>query len=287
MLSHDAIDRKSKIDNRIWELDFIRGVCIILMVMDHLFYSLSYIFSEAWLASGNDWAIKTIQFAQRYFTSDLRASIRPLVLWAFFLICGISSSFSRSNIKRGIQLVVVALVITLGTQLIEQHLNFSNIVIRFGVIHMLAVSILVWSMIDLILRDRYKTAVACFGLGIALIILNINFDYFFKDIVVDNNNYAFIHTSLLTSRQGVYSADYFPLLPHMAKFMIGAALGPILYKNKKTLMPFLDYFRWYRPINFLGRNTLIIFILHQPIITSLIALISAWLITNGDYIIFQ
>lgn len=286
MLNQNTLDKVSKYRNRIWELDFIRGVCIILMVMDHLFYSVSNIFNASWLASGNEWAQNAVHFMRDYFQSDLRYTVRPYVLWAFFLICGISSSFSRSNIKRGIQLVVVAYILTLGTYILESNFDFSRVIIRFGVLHMLAISILVWCIIDLICKDDYRTAACCLGFGIIILLLDSNIGFFVDTYAIDNNNFAFIHRVFLASSQGSYSADYFPLIPHMGKFMIGAAIGPVIYKKRKTIFPLLDKFSWYRPINFLGRNTLIIFIFHQPVIGLLLAIISAWFITNGDFVIF-
>ena len=36
------------------------------------------------------------------------------------------------------------------------------------------------------------------------------------------------------------SADYFPLVFHLGFFLVGAALGKTLYKNKTTLFPKVD-----------------------------------------------
>ena len=38
----------SKGKNRIWELDFIRGICVLLMIWDHFMFNISEIFGEAW-----------------------------------------------------------------------------------------------------------------------------------------------------------------------------------------------------------------------------------------------
>ena len=37
---------------RIWELDFIRGLCVFLMIFDHMMFDLAYVFNDAWFPGG-------------------------------------------------------------------------------------------------------------------------------------------------------------------------------------------------------------------------------------------
>jgi uncharacterized membrane protein len=61
-----------------------------------------------------------------------------------------------------------------------------------------------------------------------------------------------------------YSAfDYFPLIPWFGIFLVGAALGKSLYASKRSLLP------WRLPrtfVNAAGRHSLLIYIVHQPVI---------------------
>jgi len=63
--------------------------------------------------------------------------------------------------------------------------------------------------------------------------------------------------------------DYFPLLPNFGFFLLGAVLGKTLYKNKTTLLPKIDP---QMPIvafwGMLGRSSLWIYLLHQPILSA-------------------
>jgi uncharacterized membrane protein len=59
------------------------------------------------------------------------------------------------------------------------------------------------------------------------------------------------------------SFDYFPLIPWLGIFLIGASLGKSVYASKRSLLP------WRLPptfVNWAGRHSLVIYIAHQPII---------------------
>ena len=70
------------------------------------------------------------------------------------------------------------------------------------------------------------------------------------------------------------SSDYFPLLSNLGFFLAGAFLGKTLYRKKETLLPRVN------PANpvlafftLLGKWSLPVYLLHQPIITGLLYLI--------------
>ena len=69
---------------------------------------------------------------------------------------------------------------------------------------------------------------------------------------------------------GFSSSDYFPLMPNLGYFLLGAAAGRGLYRQKKSLLPdfpsehwFVRFWRW------CGRNSLMIYLLHQPVLAAL------------------
>ena len=70
------------------------------------------------------------------------------------------------------------------------------------------------------------------------------------------------------------SSDYFPLLPHLGYFMLGACLGRTCYRDKTTRFPGANQ-RLLRPLCALGRNSLWVYLLHQPLLLSL-----TWAIGN-------
>ncbi len=66
---------------------------------------------------------------------------------------------------------------------------------------------------------------------------------------------------------GFASSDYFPLLPNFGYFLLGAALGRKIYAEKKSLIPGgkAPFLSW------CGRNSLMIYLLHQPILAAIVA----------------
>jgi uncharacterized membrane protein len=72
---------------------------------------------------------------------------------------------------------------------------------------------------------------------------------------------------------GFSSSDYFPLLPNLGFFLLGSILGRVLYRNKKTLFPQVDpQIPAIRFLGFCGRQSLFIYLLHQPVL-SLVCLV--------------
>ena len=70
--------------------------------------------------------------------------------------------------------------------------------------------------------------------------------------------------------EGFATSDYFPLLPHLGWFLLGAVLGRTVYRKKQTLLPMVNPQNiLVRIFSFLGRQSLWIYLLHQPIISGI------------------
>ena len=71
-------------------------------------------------------------------------------------------------------------------------------------------------------------------------------------------------------------ADYMPLFPWIGVFMVGALVGRVAYKDKKTVMPYKNNItrKITAPFEFIGRHSLVIYIVHQPIVIGLCYLLS-------------
>jgi uncharacterized membrane protein len=66
------------------------------------------------------------------------------------------------------------------------------------------------------------------------------------------------------------SFDYFPLFPWFGIFLAGASLGKSVYASKRSLI------RRRLPVtfvNFAGRHSLLIYIVHQPVILAALYLL--------------
>lgn len=268
--------------NRIWELDFLRGVCVLLMIFDHLMFDIGDIFGKEWAATtGSEFFQGLYERALVYSESPLRLVTQDIVVWIFALLCGISCSFSRNNFKRGVQVGVFAIIISLVTY-------FIDIPIKFGILHMFTVAILLWVLINIIAgKDKWKTAVICLAVGIMIIVINefcmarYETD---KTAFADNNNWFWLGEFML-GEHGFFSADYYPVFPTVGYMLIGAGVAPLLYPKRRSLLPWLGKYNWYAPFSFWGKIAIWVYVLHQVLIAALLALISFLFITPGNFII--
>jgi len=228
---------------RIWELDALRGLCILGMVVVHLFYDLTYLF----------------------YLFPEPAVFVFLQRWGgilFLLISGICVTLGSHPVKRGLLVFSCGLVcsaVTAGMYLFG--FADSSILIYFGVLHCLGCCMLLWPLLK-------KLPVWALGvLGVLLAAVGL---YFSTSVLVD-----FPYLIPLGLFPASYaSSDYFPLLPNLGYFLLGAFLGKTLYRSKQTLFPkanpnhpVLAFLRWW------GSWSLPIYMLHQPILTGLVYLI--------------
>ena len=283
---------------RIWELDFLRGVFILLMVMDHTFFDIGYpyMFGNAWLASGNEGAIRMVEFCRFYWDNPVREWVHDLVLWGFFLLCGMSVAFSRNNYIHSVKIGLCAVVLTCGTLLAEGWGIGEGIVVRFGVLHMLAVcALLVALLYGVVRRHRLLQIYTFFGLGLAFYLLGVLYfdtqtwptEPAWLSIISDNMGDAYLftpgdHFPLFGYMDGLTAYSRWLAVPYITRVFWGAALVPLLYPTKRTLLPTFDR-AWHRPMCFIGRHTLIVVVLHQVLIPVVLGLITGWFITPGDY----
>jgi uncharacterized membrane protein len=251
---------------RIWELDFLRGFAIIMMIFDHLMYdfrNLNSFFSNFntvdnpvfnWL---ND-------IARLYWSSELRFYGHIFFISLFLLISGISFTFSKNNLSRGLKLGLVALLINLVTFLIEEFAGL-NIFILFGVIHMFATSIIITFLLRKLWNNDW------FILIIGLIVISIGIYIEFWDLKY-LQTWSLADLPKIIIGLNAYGADSFSIFPYTGIIMIGTVIGNQFYKNRISLIPNVKIGKK-NIVNWIGKNSLLIFLTHQIALMGLIFLI--------------
>ncbi|MDE5990120.1 MAG: DUF1624 domain-containing protein [Clostridia bacterium] len=277
-------DRKSRSSNRIWELDFLRGVCVLLMIFDHTMYDIGYFFADAWKSVGNENLSLLVDLAKNYYSNSvLRLTAQHIVVWIFALLCGISCSFSRNNLKRGVQASIIAMIITIVT-------FFMDDTIKFGILHMFAFSILLWWFIDtLCMHNKLFTAGICLFLGVMIITLNDGLMATYavnKTAFATDNKFYFIGEFMLGEPKRFSSADYYPIFPTTGYMLIGSALELFLYPKKKSLLPWLGKYDWHKPFSFWGKIAIWVYALHQVAVVVALAFVSFFFMSPKDVIDF-
>lgn len=231
---------------RIWELDALRGLCVLGMILIHFVYDLVVLYGlVSWDAP--PW----FHFIQS---------------WGgilFLLLSGICVTLGSHPIKRGLAVLACGMLCTLATWgMYALRLADKDIIIYFGVLHCLGVCMLLWPLFQ-------KLPVWLLGV-LGGLISGIGL-YFLARVQVST---PWLAPLGLLSPDFV-SSDYFPLLPHLGFFLLGAVAGKTLYREKRTLFPRVDPSS--RAVAFLrsfGKHSLPIYLLHQPLFSLFFFLLS-------------
>ncbi len=251
--------------DRIWEIDFLRGFSIIMMVWDHLMYDLKSV--PGWFANYSELSHPVIQtvvdFAESYWYGSARAVGHFIFVAIFLLVSGISFTFSRSNGKRALKFLVFALLISAVTMSV-QAITGLTIGVFFGIIHMFALG----TLITLLFRKLWDNNLFILTIGVGIVVAGVLLDW--RNVPYAELTFANSWKIILGIKG--YGADHFGLIPYTGVIMIGTVVGNLLYKPRLSLLPKLDG-AWNKPFLLAGRHTLLIVVTHQPILTGLVFLI--------------
>lgn len=265
--------KKEKLSKRIIEIDILRGIAVFLMILDHTMYDLSgllpFIFDG--YPEKAEWTQKLYDFAVWYWYWDFRVIFRYFVVFAFLGLTGICCSFSKSNLKRGLKLLGVSLLLTLGTFIAGKVTGDVDMTIAFGVLHCIAVSLILIGLLEKIIPFKYSwiylaIGVVMFTAGSLLEEIQTFVSY----------QEGHIFKTIINSMIGINScgSDHFPLLLNGGQIFIGVFLGKTLYSSRKSLFKNSSYSN--NIVTFVGRNSLWVYFAHQiliPLILGIILLI--------------
>lgn len=225
---------------RIWELDAARGLALIGMLIVHFVYDLTELTGVI-----------------TWWEPEWFLLVKNNAGGIFLIISGICATLGSRNLRRGAQVFACGMICTAVTYAMYA-LGFADrsIVIWFGALHCLGVCMVVWS------GFRHLPRAAVLLLGCAMVAVGI---------VI--SRYAFnVPWWLIPAGfcpEWFLSSDYFPLLPNLGYFLIGAWLGNVLYAKKSTLFPGkISNSVPTRILCTLGRKSLWVYLLHQPVLAA-------------------
>lgn len=247
----ESIGKKTA--QRIPALDFLRGAAVILMVLYHIVF----IFGEYFGFSG---------FRSLFLSIERFAP--PFIATLFISVSAVSSHLSKNNIKRGIKLLCVALLISFVSIILLPRIGINDLGIKFGILHFLSIAML----LSPLLISLVKKMPAYIGIPVSVILFaftaNIKRRYLgFEGIlevrlpeIILNIKYLF---PLGICYKGFSSADYYPLLPWIFIYIIGLWLAKAVFSCELSERSYKSLF-W--PLEFIGRHALIIYLVHMIVI---------------------
>ncbi len=240
---------------RVHFLDEVRGLCVVLMVFYHAFYTVGYIF-------GVEFASELFQFFE---------PVEPFFAGLFIFICGICCNFSHSNLKRGLLLAGVAVLMSAVMWCcVRLTILTEGTMIWFGILHLLSVCILLY----VLLRPTLTFIPTWLGVVLCVVLFLLFYhvspyrgSYFgisglftVPTPPADRNVLTYIVGWCRVGSTG----DYFPLLPWVFCFLAGTYVG-----RWRRQYPAWMSRSHAKPLSAIGKWSLWVYIAHQPIIFGL------------------
>lgn len=210
------------------------------MIIYHLLFDLNYFgFLSVDLSS----------FEYLVFARVIQVSFLMLVGVSSYILFSKSKSFDlfvKKQINRFIIVGLNAILITLAT-----WIAFPDQYISFGILHLIAVSIVIITVLSKLDRG------AIFVLSLIIFALSL---------ILDHRTYYEGISWLGFYTDNFSSLDYFPILPWLGVPLIGFSLGELIV-SRAAMLPTSKYLEIFSVI---GRRSLLIYMIHQPIIFVLI-----------------
>lgn len=237
---------------RYWEVDALRGVAIMMMVVFHLMWDLWYfrIFPEVILDAGF-W--KYFQRATANLFLILVGVSLTLSYRHALAVRGSSAGLFPKFLRRGLSIFGLGMLITLGVWL-------SGVgSVHFGILHLIGFSVIAAYPLLPYRRLNLALWLAFFLAGRWI---------------------AGVHASELwlvwlgITPDPYFAVDFFPVIPWFGVVLLGVYLGNTLYTPAGRIFPLSDLSGWLsvRGLQFLGRHSLVIYLAHQPILIALLIL---------------
>lgn len=253
-------------------LDEIRGITLCSMIIYHAVWDLVYMF-------GRDWT---------WYRSNVSYIWQQSICWSFIILSGFCFLLGKKKMRRGLVVFGAGAVVSLVTELFMPQNR-----IRFGVLTLLGSCMIIMAAVEKISdwfqnksgkesvyeRRQRNSNLAVWKLIICVVLFaitkRINYGVLgFADVKLAN-----LPASLYTlgdvgnflgfTEKTFFSTDYFSLLPWFFLFLTGYFMHKLFMEKgwMDRLLKSPSLGKWWRV---LGKYSLIIYMLHQPIIYGLL-----------------
>lgn len=231
-------------------LDEVRGLMIISMILYHALWDIVWLYSlpSAWYVGlpGHLW--------------------QQFTCWTFILLSGFCVPFGHHTLRRGAVVFGCGALVSAVTLLI-----LPEAAVRFGVLTMLGSSMLLTAA----LRPFWDRIPAAAGCLVCILLFGLTYHVnsgVWAFGLLPQTFYATPFTAWLGfPPAGFYSTDYFSLIPWMFLFWTGYFLHRLIGRERMaplqcSVCP---------PLGWLGRHSLVVYLLHQPVIYIVLAIFFA------------
>jgi uncharacterized membrane protein len=226
---------------RLPALDVLRGLAIVAMILYHFAFDLAYFRVTA----------------SNFYRDPFWLHARTLILSSFLLLAGVSLVLAQRSERGRVRFwrhvaMIAACAVAVS---VASYLAFPRSYIWFGVLHAIAVALILIRP----LSSHPRTALVA---GIAIIVLGntVTSTWF------DQRTWGWL--GFMTAKP--VTEDYVPLFPWMGVMLVGIGAGHALIRNQFRAVAF--FARWPFAFAWLGRHSLAVYMLHQPLLIALVYL---------------
>ena len=229
---------------RFWELDSVRGIAIVSMIAVHAVYDMIYLKAIAGQMGYGFWG------ALAFVTASTFVMVVGISFWiSYSRTIGNKGSFLSAYpkyIRRGLFILSGGMLITAVTFVLVPE-GF----VVFGILHLIGVSVIIAPLFYRFGENNVYIGMAFIAAGI--LISGVTGPYFLLPLGIHPADF--------------FSFDYEPVFPWFGMVLVGMYIGSILYPGGKRAFSVRE-----SPgiagafLAFLGRNSLLIYFLHQPVL---------------------
>ena len=245
-----------RISSRYALLDELRGLDLLSMMLYHGLWDVVFLFGVplAWYTGqpGHWW--------------------QQSICWVFILLSGFCLPLGRHPYKRGAVVFGAGALVTAVTALL-----LPADLVLFGVLTFLGSAMVLTALAQPLLR-RIPAGVGAV-VSFALFALTYPgqrgyWGFGGVQLVLPRFLYANLFTAYLGFfPQDFYSTDYFPLLPWLFLFWAGYYLHALVGKSRMEPLRRSVCL----PLGWLGRHSLVVYLLHQPVLFGMLSVVTEWL----------
>lgn len=245
----NSLKMPSSTENRVFELDFLRGLSIVMMILHHIIYDLRYILE-----------IDVFAWQESFFFQNI---LRPPFVFIFLFVSGVCCTFSRSNIRRSLRLAAVAAAFSV-VFFIVSRVTQTEMYLVSNIIFILCIGTLICGLTELMVKKKVIRSFDTWMIVAALSSLVLNGAL----NLITPFTLPWLSPLHRNFETGFGMSDYMPLLPWISMFFAGALAGRWFYKSKKSIFsePPVIVRRILDPFIFIGRHSLLFYLLHQPVV---------------------
>lgn len=244
----------NRMKKRYFLLDSLRGITLISMMVYHAVWDLVYIFGVKMPWYQSKWAFVWQQS----------------ICWTFILLSGFCWSLGGKKRKRALQVAGASVLISAVTLIFMPENR-----VLFGVLSAIGTGMFLMIPLDKVFRRINPYLGILAGFGIFIITREVNAGYLgfgsWRLWELPKEWYANLFTAYLGfPAADFWSTDYFSVIPWLFLYWTGYFLYIIL--EQMDFMKHLTGFR-IKPLEVLGRHSLEIYMLHQPVIYGVLYLV--------------